>query len=241
MAAMRLDKFIAEMGLASRSDARALIKNGRVRVNGETAVSGDLKIDTENTTIFVDGEEVKYRKFVYLMLNKPGGFVCAAEDKSEKTVMDLLDERLKRRKVFSVGRLDKDTEGLLILTDDGDYSHKVISPKSGIIKRYYAKLAGQPDQADVLKMRGGLILGDGTRCLPAELEILSENECVVSVSEGKYHQVKRMMASIKKPVVYLKRLAIGALVLDETLPPGSYRELSEGEIALSLQNEKPIK
>lgn len=236
MPVIRLDKFITDMGIASRNDAKALIKNGRVTVDGIVAISGETKIDTTMSIVTIDGNEIRYQKFVYVMLNKPSGFICAAEDKKEKTIMELLDESLKRREVFSVGRLDKDTEGLLLLTDDGDYAHRVISPKSDIIKRYYARLSASPDETDIKKMRDGIKLSDGTHCLPAGLEILSEFECIVSVSEGKYHQVKRMMASLGKPVEYLKRLSVGALLLDESLPLGSYRELSEGEIELSLQN-----
>jgi pseudouridine synthase len=222
------------MGVASRRDIKAMIKNGRIFVDGSLAKAGDMKCDTEAVRISVDGRELSYKKQRYIMLNKPGGFVCAAEDSRDRTVMELLDDTARRQGFFSVGRLDKDTEGLLIMTNDGDYAHKIISPKSDIVKKYYAKVSGMLEKDDIAKMKDGLILGDGTKCLPAGLEIISETECIVSVSEGKYHQVKRMLASLSKPVLYLKRLSIGGLELDETLQLGAWRELSEKELALSL-------
>ncbi len=237
MPLMRLDKILADMGVGSRREIKALIKNGRVTVNNEAAASGEMKLDTERAEISVDGLPVEYKEFRYVMLNKPAGYVCASEDRRERTVMELLDGRLRRQGLFSVGRLDKDTEGLLILTNDGDYAHRVISPKSDICKRYYAKVEGVLNRSDAEKMLEGLVLGDGTRCLPAGLEIISENECVVSLREGKYHQVKRMMACLGKRVQYLKRLSIGGLMLDERLAIGRWRELGEEEIALSLRTE----
>ncbi len=237
MPLLRLDKILADMGVGSRREIKALIRNGRVAVNGDVAVSGDIKLEAEKARISVDGVTVEYKQFRYVMLNKPAGYVCASEDRRERTVMELLDAQLRRQGLFSVGRLDKDTEGLLILTNDGDYAHRVISPKSNISKRYYAKVEGILDKSDSEKMREGLVLADGTKCLPAELEILSENECVISVSEGKYHQVKRMLASRGKRVLYLKRLSIGGLSLDEKLDPGRWRDLAEEEIALSLNSE----
>ena len=234
---LRLDKIISDMGFASRRDVKALVKNGRVQVDGSVAKSPDSKFDTDAVCITVDGEAVLYREFRYIMMNKPDGVISATEDKIEKTVIELLDERTKRQNLFTVGRLDKDTEGLLLLTNDGEYAHKIISPKSDISKRYFAKVRGVLTNEDISKVRSGLVLGDGTQCLPAELEIIKaaeESECVITVSEGKYHQVKRMMASLGKPVEYLKRLSIGALVLDEALGLGEWRELTEREIELSL-------
>ncbi len=240
MPLLRIDKIISDMGFASRREVKSLIRNGRVLAGGNVVTSSDAKFDTDSVRITVDGEEVRYRKFRYIMMNKPDGFVCATEDTRERTVIELLDERTKRQSLFTVGRLDKDTEGLLILTNDGDYAHKIISPKSDISKRYYAKVRGKLNDEDISRVRRGLVLGDGTRCLPAELEITSaadESDCVITVSEGKYHQVKRMMASLGKPVIYLKRLSIGDLVLDEALETGEWRELSEREIQLSLVSE----
>lgn len=238
MALLRLDKIISDMGFASRRDVKALVKNGRVLVDGVVAKAPDQKLDTDCVKITVDGEAVLYRQFRYIMMNKPDGVISATEDARERTVVELLDERTKRQNLFTVGRLDKDTEGLLLLTNDGDYAHKIISPKSDISKRYYAKVRGLLTNEDISKVRSGLVLGDGTQCLPAELEIITaadESNCVITVSEGKYHQVKRMMASLGKPVLYLKRLSIGALVLDDALGLGEWRELTEREIELSLK------
>lgn len=239
---IRLDKIISDMGFASRRDVKSLIKYGRVVLDGAPALSGDLKCDPYKSVIEVNGEILVYRQFRYVMMNKPAGYVCATEDDGERTVLELLDERARRQKLFTVGRLDKDTEGLLILTNDGDYAHKVISPKSNIIKRYYAKVTGELVNGDAVKISGGLILGDGTKCLPAVLKILvsgAESECELAISEGKYHQVKRMLASLGKPVVYLKRLSIGGLLLDEVLNPGASRELADDEKALTLLSNNP--
>ena len=236
MPILRLDKIISDMGFASRRDVKSLVRNGRVLVDGSVALSADAKFDTDFVQITVDGETLEYKQFRYIMMHKPDGYICATEDKREKTVIELLDERTKRQNMFSVGRLDKDTEGLLLLTNDGDYLHRIISPKSEIIKRYYAKVSGELTEEDNIQIRKGLVLKDGTQCLPAKLEIISaasESECVLSVSEGKYHQVKRMLASLGKPVIYLKRLSIGALALDEALKPGQWRELTERERELS--------
>ncbi len=237
MPLLRLDKIISDMGFASRRDVKSLVKNGRVLVDGIVAASYDAKYDTDSVHIIVDGETLEYRQFRYIMMNKPDGLICATEDARERTVIELLDERTKRQDLFTVGRLDKDTEGLLLLTNDGEYAHKIISPKSDISKRYYAKVKGELTNEDIPKVRRGLVLGDGTQCLPAELEIITttdESECVITVSEGKYHQVKRMLASLGKPVIYLKRLSIGSLALDEALKAGEWRELTEREVELSL-------
>ena len=240
MPIMRLDKIISDMGIASRRDVKAMIKSGRVLVNGLPAASADIKCDPNECAIEVDGGKLVYREHRYIMMNKPAGFICATEDGRERTVLELLDERSRRQRLFTVGRLDKDTEGLLIITNDGDFAHKVISPKSNIVKRYYARVSGALCDEDILKVREGIVLRDGTECLPAELKILTsgpESECEISVSEGKYHQVKRMLASLGKPVTYLKRLSIGGLELDGSLEPGEYRELSEEERALALLTE----
>lgn len=237
MPILRLDKIISDMGFASRREVKALIKSGRVLLDGIPAVSADVKCDPLNCIIEIDGERLIYREHRYIMMNKPAGFICATEDGREKTVLELLDERSRRQRLFAVGRLDKDTEGLLIITNDGDFAHRIISPKSNITKRYYARVTGELNNEDVLMVRSGLELRDGSKCLPAELVILSsgpESECEIIISEGKYHQVKRMLASLGKPVTYLKRLSIGGLSLDETLQLGGYRELKEEERALAL-------
>lgn len=237
MPIMRLDKIISDMGFASRRDVKALVKSGRVLLDGRPVFSADVKCDPLKSVIEIDGERLVYREHRYIMMNKPAGYVCATEDLRERTVFELLDERSRRQRLFTVGRLDKDTEGLLIITSDGDFAHRIISPRSNITKRYYARVSGELGKEDVQKVRAGLVLRDGTECLPAELIILSAgpvSECEIIVSEGKYHQVKRMLASLGKPVLYLKRLSIGVLPLDESLEPGAFRELGEEERALAL-------
>ena len=164
------------------------------------------------------------------MIDKPCGVVTATEDSKQKTVLDLVTPEMRRMGLFPVGRLDKDTSGLLLLTDDGDFAHRVISPKSCVEKRYYAKVEGEADMADVKAFEKGIILGDGTQCLPAKLELLGKGECIVTVMEGKYHQVRRMLASRGKPVLELRRLSIGSLILGDELGSGGYRELTEDDL-----------
>jgi 16S rRNA pseudouridine516 synthase len=190
-------------------------------------------------SLSTDGRELRYQKTHYYMMNTPAGVVSATEDSREQTVLDLLPPELRGLGLFPVGRLDKDTQGLLILTDDGDFAHRVMSPKSGVWKRYYAEVDGVPDEADAAAFREGLVLGDGTRCLPARLECSGGSGCVVTVQEGKYHQVKRMLASRGKPVRTLRRLSVGALELDETLGPGGFRELDQQELCTVFLDRKP--
>lgn len=230
MAFMRLDRLLSDMGVASRSELRQIIKCGRVTVDGAAVTAPESKVDAEKSRIALDGAELSYKSFHYYMMNKPSGLLTATEDRHQKTVLDILPEELKRLALFPVGRLDKDTSGLLLLTDDGDFAHRVISPKSGVEKLYYAMVDGEPGAADVAAFAQGLTLGDGTRCLPATLELLGGSECLVTVMEGKYHQVKRMLASRGTPVVELKRLAIGELELDKTLEAGAVRELSQNDL-----------
>ena len=229
MALIRVDKFLSEQGLASRKELRQIIKSGRVLVNG-AAASPELKLDPERDTVTLDGEPLRYARFRYFMLDKPTGVLSATEDKSQKTVLDLLPPELRRIGLFPVGRLDKDTSGLLLLTNDGDFAHRVISPKSGVEKLYYAEVDGTPDAADAAAFARGIILGDGTQCLPAGLEPLGAGKCRVTVMEGKYHQVKRMLASRGKPVLALRRLAVGGLKLDADSCPGQWRELDENDL-----------
>jgi 16S rRNA pseudouridine516 synthase len=232
---LRLDRIISESGRASRKEAAKLIRYGAVVVDGRTAKSGDEKYDPEASEILINGEILHYRKFHYLMLNKPAGYVSATEDQKETTVLELLDPVSRRLHLFPAGRLDKDAEGLLLLTDDGDWAHRVISPSKKVFKTYYAETEGALEPADIRAFREGMVLKDGLECLPAGLQILSSGEkstCLVLIREGKYHQVKRMLASRGKPVIYLKRLAVGGLRLDETLAAGAYRELDEAEQAL---------
>lgn len=232
MALVRLDKYLADMGIASRKELKSMIRSGRVTVDGAVVTAPETKLDGERNRVALDGDELKYTRFHYYMLYKPCGVVTATEDRRQGTVMELLPPELRRMGLFPVGRLDKDTSGLLLLTDDGEYAHKVISPKSGVVKLYYAMVDGRLTQADVAAFAKGLVLADGTHCLPAKLELLSENECTVAVMEGKYHQVRRMLASRAASVQKLKRLSIGALKLDENMREGDFRELDQNEAAL---------
>ncbi len=234
MSLFRLDKIISDSGSATRSEARRLIATGRVWVDGKAEKSADLKVDTDVAEIRLDGKIIDGAGLRYFMLYKPEGVVTATEDKTQKTVLDLLPAELKRLKLFPVGRLDKDTTGLLILTNDGDFGHAVTSPKRHIKKLYEFTAQGMLDAEDTEAFKKGIVLKDGTECLPAVLEI-DENDRshgFVTVFEGKYHQVKRMLASRGKPVKTLKRVAVGDLSLDASLQPGELKELSESDINL---------
>lgn len=226
----RLDKIIAGAGGSSRSDVKKLIRAGRITVNGIPALSAEMKLERESAVIRIDGETVNTAKHRYFIMNKPAGFLSVTEDRKQETVLDLLSEIDRNLGLFPVGRLDKDTEGLLILTNDGDFSHRVISPASRIRKVYYAKVNGIPDGKDSEAFSRGLVLADGTKCLPAVLEPTGGDSCLVTVLEGKYHQVKRMLAAVGKPVIYLKRLSVGNLQLPKDLASGEYRELAAEEL-----------
>ena len=234
MALKRLDRLLSELGVATRSELRLMIKSGRVTVDGAAAVQPDMKIEEQGHVICVDGVELCTSRLRYFMMDKPEGVLSATEDKRQETVLDILPPDIRRIGLFPVGRLDKDTSGLLLLTNDGDFAHRVISPKSGIEKLYYAEVDGTLDETDVKAFEDGIVLGDGTRCLPAKLVPLGENLCHVIVMEGKYHQVKRMLASRGKPVVKLRRLAVGSLELDPALAPGEAKELGSEDIAKVL-------
>lgn len=227
---LRLDKFLSEQGVASRKELKEIIRSGRVCVDGVPQCRPEAKIDPERSVIQVDGKQISSRRSHSYMLHKPLGVVTATEDRSEKTVLDLLPPELRRLGLFPVGRLDKDTSGLLILTNDGDFAHRAISPKSTVEKCYSARVEGVLDEEDCRAFHEGITLKDGTRCLPAKLELLEKDLCLVRITEGKYHQVRRMLASRGKPVLTLHRLSIGALRLDESLAPGEWRELSEEDL-----------
>ena len=230
MALIRLDKFICDQGLAARKEARQIIKSGRVRLDGAAVTAPETKFDPEKSLVELDGSPLGYARFRYYMMDKPSGVLTATRDGKQKTVLDLVTAEMRRMDIFPVGRLDKDTSGLLLLTNDGNFAHRVISPKSAVEKLYYAKVDGIPDRADCEAFQRGLTLSDGTRCLPAKLELLGGDECYVRVMEGKYHQVKRMLASRGKPVLALRRLAVGKLELDPTLGPGGFRELTNEDL-----------
>lgn len=229
MAQMRLDRILSDMGVASRKELKQIIKAGRVAVNGCAVREPERKVDPDRDKLCFDGRELFYTKYHYYIMNKPAGLLTATEDKNQKTVLDLLTEEERRLGLFPVGRLDKDTTGLLLLTDDGDYAHRVISPKSAVEKMYYAIVDGSIADDDIQAFRDGITLADGTECMPALLERANAEgtHVRVIVTEGKYHQVKRMLASRGKPVTALRRLSIGELELDEKLAPGEYSELAQ--------------
>lgn len=228
----RLDKFLSENRTDSRSKARELIKSGRISVNNVIIRSIDYKVDTNSDIISCDGEVLGAKPTrTVLLLHKPAGCVTAVTDKSERTVMEYLPAEYQ--KLRPVGRLDKETEGLLLFTDDGELAHKLISPKYGIEKLYYAEHEGACNAEDVAVFAQGCVLRDGTRCLPAVLEPQGAGKSLVRVREGKYHQVRRMLASRGKPVTYLRRIAEGGLTLG-TLPVGMYRKVTEEELRQAL-------
>lgn len=234
MEKQRLDKIIASTGKWSRRDVKALVRQGRVLVDGVPANSGEVKVDPEMTEIIVNGEALTYRRFTWIMLNKPAGYLSATEDGRGATVLDLLPPELRKQGLFPVGRLDKDTEGLLLLTNEGGLAHELLSPKYHVEKVYYTRVAGQLTEEDCRAFAAGMTLDDGLVCRPAELKILSageESEAYVTLREGKFHQVKRMLVFRGKPVLYLERVRMGNLPLDMALPRGKFRFLTEIEIS----------
>ena len=233
MAVLRLDKLLADTGRWSRKEAKELIRRGRVQVNGFPAKSGEEKYETEGLNLTVDGQPVFHEEYTYIMLHKPAGVLSATEDRRQATVLDLLSPELKKRGLFPVGRLDKDTEGLLLLTDDGDLAHRLLSPRYHVDKVYLVQVEGALSEADSRAFEEGMVLGDGLECLPAGLEPLPERGPgwgLVTLREGKFHQIKRMLAAREKPVVYLKRLSMGSLKLDAELKKGEYRTLTPKEV-----------
>ena len=226
---MRLDKLLSRLGQASRSGCRDLLRAGRVQVNGKTVVSGAFPVP-EGALVTLDGQTLDCRMARFLMMNKPAGVLTAREDARQKTVMDLLPPVYASLGCMPVGRLDKDTTGLLLLTTDGEMGHRLISPARHVDKVYEARVEGMLEQRDVETFAAGIPLGDFT-ALPAKLEILAPDRGRVTVQEGKFHQVKRMFQAVGKPVQELRRLRFGPLSLDEELPPGAYRELNDEETA----------
>ena len=232
---MRLDKYLSDMGAGTRSELKKEIRKGGAAVDGKVVKDPGCSVSPSSHVVF-RGAVVEYEEFVYYMLNKPAGIISASEDDREPTVVDLIDEP-KRRDLFPVGRLDRDTEGLLLITNDGALSHRLLSPKHHVDKVYYVKVSGILAESDAELFRDGLVLTDGLECLPADLEILSvsddeyTSEARITIREGKFHQVKRMFSSLGAEVMYLKRLSMGPLVLDPELAPGEYRRLTSGELA----------
>ena len=225
---IRLDKFLCDCGAGSRSQVKVMLKNGRVTVDGNQVKDPACKI-SERAEVRLDGEILTLTERIVLMLNKPAGYITATKDEKDKTVMELLPKNL--RHLNPVGRLDKETEGLLLFTDDGDLLHRLITPKKQVQKIYYARHDGAATEEDMEAFSQGLVLGDGTKCLPAKLESLGAGESLITVCEGKYHQVRRMMASRQMPVSYLERRQEGALTLGQ-LSRGEYRILTEEEVSL---------
>ena len=229
----RLDKIVASTGKWSRREVKELSRRGQVMVDGAAVRSVEEKFDPEAVEITVCGEPLGYRRFTWIMLNKPAGVLSATEDGRGETVLDLLPRELQRQGLFPVGRLDKDTEGLLLLTNEGPLAHAILSPKRHVDKVYYARTAGRLTEEDCRAFAAGMSLDDGLVCQPAELEILSagtESEAHVTLREGKFHQVKRMLAARGKPVLYLERIQMGTLSLDRGLSRGAFRFLTEEEI-----------
>lgn len=232
---LRVDKVLSNVGYGSRAEIKIYCKRGMIVVNGEVVKNPGLQVDPEKDEIIFDGETVNYREFVYIMLNKPDGYISATFDKHDPIVLDLIDPMYLAFEPFPVGRLDKDTEGLLVLTNDGKLSHRVLSPKKHVPKTYYARIEGLVTEEDILAFEKGVVLDDGYETMPAQLNILKSgeiSEIELTIHEGKFHQVKRMFESVGKKVVYLKRLSMGKLRLDESLALGEYRELTEEEVKL---------
>lgn len=230
---IRLDKYLADMGKGTRSEVKKAISKGLVRVNNEIVKKPETKLDTDSDNVLFDGVLVGYAQYEYYMLNKPAGVISATEDKREKTVVDLITKK-KRKDLFPVGRLDRDTEGLLLISNDGELAHRLLSPSKHVDKVYYAKIDGKVTIEDVEAFQQGVDIGEEKLTRPAKLRILksgTQSEIELTICEGKFHQVKRMFQAVGKEVVYLKRLQMGTLILDESLKPGEYRELTEQEIA----------
>ena len=229
---MRLDKYLAEMRVGTRQEVKKQIRQGKVTVNGTVVKAADTKIDETCDEVTIGGRNISYVSYEYYMLNKPAGVVSATEDRRDTTVIDLIKEK-KRKDLFPVGRLDKDTEGLLLITNDGELAHRLLSPKKHVDKVYYAKVQGKVDESDVKAFADGVDIGDDTPAKSADLRILKsgeESEIELTITEGRFHQVKRMFHAVGKEVIYLKRLSMGSLALDKTLTKGEYRSLTEEEI-----------
>lgn len=225
---MRLDKFLCEMNIGSRSGVKELVKKGFISVNGQVIRSADHKIDEQRDSITFKGKELTYRKFIYYMLNKPKGVVSATQDNTAQTVTDLLAAE-GRKDLFPVGRLDKDTEGLLLLTNDGELAHNLLSPRKHVDKTYRVEIAHGLSWQDINKLEQGVDIGEAGLTLPAKVEVCSENIIYLTIQEGKFHQVKRMLQAVDNQVAALKRIRFGGITLDEKLAPGEYRALTPEE------------
>lgn len=232
MARERLDKLIASQGTISRKDVKQIIRTGMISVNGMPVVDPGLLVDIAKDTVAIEGAELDYKANIYIMMNKPEGVLSASTDKKAATVIDLLPEELQRKNLFPAGRLDKDTTGFMLITNDGDFSHRILSPKNHVVKTYEAELASAVTNMDIESFAKGIVLEDGTECMPATLERLDNNYVRIRICEGKFHQIKRMAAALGNEVLSLKRTGIGALNLDNTLAPGECREITKEELRL---------
>ncbi|EPZ37730.1 MULTISPECIES: pseudouridine synthase [Anoxybacillus] len=238
---LRIDKLLANMGYGTRKEVKKLLKAGVVKVDGMTVKDAKTHVNPKEQVVTVWGEEVEYKPFIYLMMNKPKGVISATEDAVEETVVDLLEEEDRIFDPFPVGRLDKDTEGLLLLTNDGQLAHQLLSPKKHVPKTYEAIIDGEVTEDDIAAFRRGVVLDDGYETKPAELVIIRSglrSDVRITITEGKFHQIKRMFQAVGKRVIYLKRIQMGPIPLDETLEPGEYRELTDEEIALLKGEDK---
>ncbi len=234
----RLDKIVSNFGYGTRKEIKAMIKKGLIKVDGQVAQDGGAHVDPNTSVIEVNGEVLNYKEFVYLMLNKPQGVISATFDQRHKTVVELMPEELLHYNLFPVGRLDIDTEGLLIMTNDGELAHEVLSPKKHVKKKYYALIEGDVTESDREEFKNGITLDDGYKAMPAILNIIrsgSISEIELSIVEGKFHQVKRMFEALGKKVKYLRRIEMGGVLLDESLNPGECRELTDEELT-ALKN-----
>ena len=238
---MRIDKMLANLGFGTRKEVKKLLKTGAVKIDGETVKDAKQHVDPESQAVTVHGETVEYKEFIYLMMNKPAGLLSATEDSSQETVVDILEEEDQVFEPFPVGRLDKDTEGLLLLTNDGQLAHRLLSPKKHVPKTYFAVIDGEVTEEDIEAFRNGVTLDDGYETKPGELRILKSgirSDIELTITEGKFHQVKRMFQAVGKRVIYLKRISMANLELDETLELGEYRELTDEELDQLLNYEK---
>ncbi len=230
----RLDKIISSQMNISRNDARNMIKSGLVFVDGKVVTDIAGKFDADNVNIIADGKELSYKEFIYIMMNKPQGVVSATRDPKIKTVIDIVPENLKRKNLFPAGRLDKDTVGFMLITDDGDFAHRILSPSRHVPKTYIAHLRDRLSEESRQILENGAVLSDGTECMDATVKMLDDDFKIaeITIREGKYHQIKRMFASVGNEVVFLKRISMGNLHLDESLEPGECREITQKELSM---------
>ena len=234
MAMMRIDKLISQYGFGSRKEVKAILKGGFVTVDGEIVTNPQTRVNPEASAVYVGDVLIEYEKYVYVMMNKPDGVISASYDEEEDTVCDLLDEKHQWHDLFPVGRLDKDTTGLIILTNDGGFAHRALSPKKHVEKVYIAEVDKKLGEKEIRAFAGGITLGDGYKTMPAKLEILGERQARVTIKEGKFHQIKRMFEVMDIFVASLKRVAFAGISLDETLAPGEFRRLNEDEMNIII-------